>query len=99
MPILLDRRVKKKDDVSRYRVIHNYTDVNGNHKKVERKVWGKAAAQEVLRDLEAEFGNRHTTVSRMTVGDLEHLLSSLSPRGGEGCRGSRQDHSEVSFRN
>ena len=70
MPISLDRRVKKRDGVARYRVTHNFTDVNGNHKKVERLVWGKAAAQEVLRDLEDEYGDRHATISRMTVGEL-----------------------------
>ena len=70
MPIILDTRVKKKDGVSRYRVIHNYTDANGKHVKVERLVWGKAEAQAMLRKLEAEYKNKPGTVSRITIGEL-----------------------------
>ena len=70
MPIILDKRVKKKNGVSRYRVIFNYTDLCGERKKVERLVWGRANAQTVERELEAEYGDRHVAPSHMTIGEL-----------------------------
>lgn len=70
MPIIIDKRVKKRDGVSRYRVIHNYTDVKGKHKKVERLVWGRAEAQLVEMQLANEYGNKKVVPSRMTIGEL-----------------------------
>lgn len=70
MPIILDKRVKKKDGVSRYRVIHNYTDANGKRVKIERLVWGRAEAQDVERQLKNEYSNKQTVVSRMKIEDL-----------------------------
>ena len=70
MPIMKDKRVKKKDGVERYRVIHNYTDTNGTHKKVERLVWGKAEAQLVMRQLEDEYSNKHVVTSKMKISEL-----------------------------
>lgn len=70
MPIILDKRAKKKDGLSRYRVIYNYTDVNGKHVKVERLVRGRAEAQAMERELEAEYGNKHNTIPRMNISEL-----------------------------
>lgn len=70
MPIILDKRAKKKDGLSRYRVIYNYTDAAGKHVKVERLVRGRAEAQAMERELEAEYGNKHVTVSRMNISEL-----------------------------
>lgn len=75
MPITIDKRVKKKDGVSRYRVIHNYTDANGKHKKVERLVWGRAEAQLVERQLEDEYSDKHAPASRMTVEEMFNKYS------------------------
>ena len=70
MPIILDKRVKKKDGVSRYRVIHNYTDANGKRVKIERLVWGRAEAQDVERQLKNEYSNKQAAVSRMRIEEL-----------------------------
>ena len=70
MSILKDKRVKKRGDISRYRVIHNYTDTSGKHKKVERLVWGKAEAQLREQELKNEYGDKHIKYSRMTVSEL-----------------------------
>lgn len=71
MPIIIDKRVKKKNGISRYRVIVNYTDTNGKHTKVERLVWGRAEAQLMERKLEDEFRNKQTPLAaRLTFGEL-----------------------------
>lgn len=71
MPITIDKRVKKKDGVSRYRVRVNYTDTSGKPHQVERLVWGKADAEVLERQLEAEFKSKRVSLSsRMTVGEL-----------------------------
>lgn len=70
MPISIDNRVKKRDGVARYRVIHNYTDAHGKHKKVERLVWGRAEAQQMEIKLKTEYGKQGVVVSRITVDEL-----------------------------
>lgn len=58
MPITIDKRVKKKNGVSRYRVRINYTDTNGEHQQIERLVWGKENAK--LK--ECELKSKYRTV-------------------------------------
>ena len=71
MPIVIDKRVKKKNGLSRYRVRVNYTDTNGESRQVERLVWGKAEAELVERKLEAEYKVKRDALStRMTVAEL-----------------------------
>lgn len=73
MPIRIDKRIKKRSGIARYRVVHNYTDSKGQHQKIERLVWGKAEAQATLRELEAEYSDKHSAASRMTVKELIDL--------------------------
>lgn len=70
MPITIDKRVKKKDGVSRYRVRVCVTDHNGKTRQVERLVWGRAEAQLVERQLEDEYSNKRIIASRMKVSEL-----------------------------
>lgn len=71
MPITIDKRVKKKDGVSRYRVRVNFTDTNGKAKQIERLVWGKAEAEMEERQLEAEFKDKRASIpKKMTVAEL-----------------------------
>ena len=71
IPITIDKRVKKKDGVSRYRVRANYTDMNGRSHQVERLVWGLAEAKLAERELEEKYKTkRDAPSSRMTVEEL-----------------------------
>lgn len=71
MPIIIDRRAKKKNGLSRYRVRVNYTDTNGEPRQVERLVWGRAEADLTERQLQAEYKDKRVAPSsRMTVEEL-----------------------------
>lgn len=61
---------KSKDGQQQYRVRVNYTDANGVHRQVERKVYGSSAAKEMERQLSREFHNGVSKTRRMTVRDL-----------------------------
>ncbi len=52
MPIL--KTDKRKNGLQGYRVIVNYTDTDGSHKKIERAAYGKAEAQSLEAKLLAE---------------------------------------------
>ena len=52
MPIL--KTDKRKNGLQGYRVIVNYTDADGSHKKIERAAYGKAEAQSLEAKLLAE---------------------------------------------
>ena len=52
MPIL--KTDKRKNGLQGYRVIVNYTDADGSHKKIERAAYGKAEAQRLEAKLLAE---------------------------------------------
>ena len=52
MPIL--KTDKRKNGLQGYRVIVNYTDADGSHKKIERAAYGKAEAQSLETKLLAE---------------------------------------------
>ena len=71
MPIIIDKRAKNKNGLSRYRVRVNYTDTNGVARQVERLAWGKSEAENVERQLEAEYKDKRVVPSaRMTVEEL-----------------------------
>lgn len=71
MPINIDKSAKKKNGLSRYRVRVNYTDTSGENRQVERLVWGKAEAEAMERELEAEYKVKRTVLpKRMTVAEL-----------------------------
>ena len=52
MPII--KTEKKKNGLQGYRVIINYTDANGNYKKIERTAYGKSEAQTLEQMLRAQ---------------------------------------------
>lgn len=71
MPITLDKRVKKKNGVARYRVRINYTDSYGKARQVERLVWGRAEAEMAELELETEYKVKRSAFNtRMTVEEL-----------------------------
>lgn len=69
MPIYKTK--KKKDGITQYRVIVNYTDTNGTYRTIERLVYGKEEAKAKERELEEEYCNKHICLtSKMTVAEL-----------------------------
>lgn len=68
---------EKKDGLQKYRVIVNYTDSDGIKRRVERRVYGKSAAERAeaeLRKKAAETPEEPLTkTARMTVDDLWSL--------------------------
>lgn len=61
---------KKKNGLQGYRVRVNYTDVNGNPQQVERTAYGNAEATLLEQQLIAEFKEKRTSFSRMTIKEL-----------------------------
>lgn len=61
---------KKKNGLQGYRVRVNYTDANGNPQQVERTAYGNAEATLLEQQLIAEFKEKRTSFSRMTVKEL-----------------------------
>lgn len=71
MPVSVDNRIKKKNNVYRYRVRVNYTDANGKANQVERLVWGYEEAKRVEMLLEMEYKEKKQVQSaRMSVDEL-----------------------------
>ena len=67
----IDKNAKKKNGLSRYRVRVKYIDTNGEARQIERLVWGKAAADLMERQLEAEYKDKRIApLARMTVEEL-----------------------------
>ena len=48
---------KNKNGIAQYRVIYSYKDAKGKYKKIEKRVYGKSAAAEMLRTLEDSIKN------------------------------------------
>ena len=61
---------KSKDGQQQYRVRVNYTDANGVHRQIERKVYGSSAAKETERRLANEYQNGAVVHHRMTLREL-----------------------------
>lgn len=70
MPITIDKRVKKKDGVSRYRVRVSVPDSHGNTRQIERLVWGKAEALQMEQQIKTEYDGKRAICPKITVGDL-----------------------------
>lgn len=60
----------KKDGKMQYRVRVNYTDAAGKAHQVERTAYGNAEAVALEQQLIAEYKDKRTTTSRLTVGQL-----------------------------
>ena len=71
---------EKKNGIQKYRVVVNYTDDNGKKKTIERKVWGKAQAENAEAQLRAKVQEGATAqeirAKPMTVKDLWDLYES-----------------------
>ena len=67
MPII--KTEKKKNGLQGYRVIVNYTDLDGKYKKIERTAYGKSDAQAIEAQLLAKVSSGGTAPS-MTVRSL-----------------------------
>ena len=60
---------KTKDGLTQYRVRVNYTDANGQYRRVEKLVYGKAEAKEAEIQMNESLSPEHSK-HRMTVSDL-----------------------------
>ena len=69
---------KSKDGLTQYRVRVNYTDSNGEYKRIERIAYGKAEAQTLEHRLTLEASSANSPSKKMTLNDLaEEYFESL----------------------
>ena len=61
---------KSKDGLTQYRVRVNYTDSNGEYKRIERTAYGKAEAQALEHKLTLEASATNSPAQKMTLNDL-----------------------------
>ena len=70
---------KNKNGIAQYRVIYSYKDAKGKYKKIEKRVFGKSAAQEKLRELEDSIKNSRNVAKLPFDKAYEEYIETISP--------------------